>query len=962
MNIELKQFQEKALKELRQLCQMASFSYGQFGKSQIISFTAPTGAGKTIILSALLESIYYGDEYYPERPNAITIWLSDDPELNQQSKDKIEARADRFHFGQCVIISDPEFDQEVLDDGMIYFINTQKLSISSNLTKHSETRKNTIWETLENTITKKGDRLYFVIDEAHRGAKGSEAGKATTIMQKFIFGDPEVELSKMPIVLGMSATVKRFNQLVGNTDSTVHRYEVPINEVRKSGLLKDKITIAYPEEEISNKDMAVLQAATDEWIDKWNRWTQYCKEQHYRYVNPILLVQVENGHGNSISDTDIADCISKIEGRHGKHFKEGEVVHSFGSPKTAITVGSLRIPYLEPSKIAETDGVKIVFFKDALSTGWDCPRAETMMSFRKANDSTYIAQLLGRMIRTPLQMRVQVDETLNEVKLFLPHFNQHSVEDVVKKLKDIEGGDLPTEIESSGLSGSPTQTLSVRSNINLGANKATYTGISCKPQTNGSKGTNEEGDRAGENFGPSQSDQCQEGLFALGPSVPEVPSSNGSAIHPQSKQATEGDESFGISEYSNISNQDNTENSPSEEIKPSTFSSGDTPISTNTTIDRIAILNFINAQGYPTFSVRKTSVNNYLKSLFDLARLLSQSGINITAAKEVKQKVVHLIAQYIQTLKAQGKYENLVKRVMQFRLAQNSFDATGEHIDNNISQSLFSTTDSDIDRQYRVSEAKLGSEGIGPQYIKDYSDLEDELSAYIDVIIFASDPQQIEKLQNWAEVEFHNLKDAHRMNIVKAEQKVKEKFEKILKDGDAVSELIWNIPYDIVIPTDKDGELFADHLYVDGNGNAQFKLNNWERAVLTEERKNPDFVCWLRNVDRKPWALCIPYVLDNEDKPKYPDFIIVRKTIDGYVLDVLEPHGLQYTDNLALAKGLAKYSEKAPFFGRIQLIRVTDGPGDMKSLHRLDLTNSLLREKVLHVNNNEELNNVFNNL
>jgi len=37
----------------------------------------------------------------------------------------------------------------------------------------------------------------------------------------------------------------------------------------------------------------------------------------------------------------------------------------------------------------------VVFFKMNLSTGWDCPRAETMMSFRNASDYTHIAQLLG---------------------------------------------------------------------------------------------------------------------------------------------------------------------------------------------------------------------------------------------------------------------------------------------------------------------------------------------------------------------------------------------------------------------------------------------------------------------------------------------------------------------------------------------------------------------------------------
>lgn len=950
MNIELKQFQEKALTELRRLCQMASVNYVQFGQNQIISFTAPTGAGKTIILSALLESMYYGDANYPGNPNSITIWLSDDPELNSQSKDKIELRADRFQFGQCVIISDPEFDQDVLDDGKIYFINTQKLAKSSNLTKHSETRNNTIWETLQNTIRQKGNRLYFIIDEAHRGAKGSEAGKATTIMQKFILGDSEVGLSKMPIVLGMSATVSRFNQLVGNTDSTVHRYEVPASEVRRSGLLKDKITIAYPEEQIANKDMAVLQAATDEWIDKWNRWTQYCQEQHYRYVNPIMLVQVENGHGNSISNTDIADCIAKIEGRYGKHFKEGEIVHAFGSPKTPITVGTLRIPYCEPSKIAEKEGVKIVFFKDALSTGWDCPRAEAMMSFRRASDSTYIAQLLGRMIRTPLQMRVQVDETLNEVKLFLPHFNQDTVDEVIGKLKDIEGGELPTDVLASGLRSSHTQTLSVRPLQALGTSNASAVAT----QSNGWAATS-----GNENSNPVEPTNSR--------SV-QIPTAQQTAQESSSMQIPTVQSAPSTTQRQEVSSQGTAEATVNNEITAThgipvvdvpSVATQPSPVVPH--IDRTSILDFINAQGYPTYSVRRTSVNNYLRSLFDLARLLSQSGINMTAAKEAKQTAAQCIAEYIQKLKSEGKYANLVKKVMEFRLAQNSFNAMGERIDNYISQSLFSTTDSDIDRQFNVSESKLGSEGIGLQYVDDYSDPNDELAAYIDVIIFAGDAHQLEQLQEWAAIEFHGLKDRHRADILTADQRVKEKYDKIAKDGDPVSELIWNLPYDIVIPTDRDGELFPDHLYVDGNGYARFKLNTWEAAVLAEERQNPDFVCWLRNVDRRPWALCIPYVHDNDDKPKYPDFIIVRKTSNGYQLDVLEPHGPQYTDNLAIAKGLAEYARNAPQFGRIQLIRLTDGPGNSKTLHRLELTNSLLRTKVLHANTNEELNSIFNN-
>jgi hypothetical protein len=37
---------------------------------------------------------------------------------------------------------------------------------------------------------------------------------------------------------------------------------------------------------------------------------------------------------------------------------------------------------MDPSRIQEETGIRFVLFKMALTTGWDCPRAEVMMSFR----------------------------------------------------------------------------------------------------------------------------------------------------------------------------------------------------------------------------------------------------------------------------------------------------------------------------------------------------------------------------------------------------------------------------------------------------------------------------------------------------------------------------------------------------------------------------------------------------
>jgi hypothetical protein len=90
--------------------------------------------------------------------------------------------------------------------------------------------------------------------------------------------------------------------------------------------------------------------------------------------------------------------------------------------------------------------VRVLIAKDAISTGWDCPRAEVMVSFRAATDKTHITQLLGRMVRTPLARRIPGNERLNAVDCLLPFFNKKTVEAVADALMKgvTEGeGDIP---------------------------------------------------------------------------------------------------------------------------------------------------------------------------------------------------------------------------------------------------------------------------------------------------------------------------------------------------------------------------------------------------------------------------------------------------------------------------------------------------------------------------------------
>ena len=97
------------------------------------------------------------------------------------------------------------------------------------------------------------------------------------------------------------------------------------------------------------------------------------------------------------------------------------------------------MPYISPERVQDETWVRVLIAKDAISTGWDCPRAEVMVSFRPAKDQTHITQLLGRMVRTPLARRIPGNDRLNTVDCLLPMFDAKTVEAVVEAL--MQGGD-----------------------------------------------------------------------------------------------------------------------------------------------------------------------------------------------------------------------------------------------------------------------------------------------------------------------------------------------------------------------------------------------------------------------------------------------------------------------------------------------------------------------------------------
>ncbi len=445
MKVELKEFQSVAARAILDELEEARDSVSR-GKVQAVVLSAPTGSGKTITIASVIDQTFGGGDGVLVRPNTVFLWLSDSPELNTQSKNKLLNACDNLPFHEMVTIDSDSFDEERLYPGRVYFINTQLLGKDKLLTQEGD-RHFTFWQTVANTVAHAPQDFVLIIDEAHRGASANDRNR-TPIMQKFIKGSEADGLPPVPLVLGMSATPQRFTDLIGNTNRTHRPINITPEDVRSSGLLKDMIIVHNPRA-AAPSDLTMLEEGAKRWKQFTSLWGEYCqKENEKELVRPILVVQVEDGGEHTVTRSPLADVVRVIERQIGT-LAVNEIVHCFND-QNEIEAGGRIIRKLEASRIQESPDVKVVLFKTALSTGWDCPRAEIMMSFRRAQDPTSIAQLVGRMIRTPLARRIGTNEVLDTVELFLPHYSSAALESVLARLRSpAEEEGIPTRVETA---------------------------------------------------------------------------------------------------------------------------------------------------------------------------------------------------------------------------------------------------------------------------------------------------------------------------------------------------------------------------------------------------------------------------------------------------------------------------------------------------------------------------------
>lgn len=461
MRYELKDYQQEAVGDVLRNLAEAREDWHRKRRPVHFSLTATTGAGKTVMAAAAIEALFDGDDEFDFEadPGAVVLWFTDDPALNEQTRFRLLEAGDRIQRSRLKVIENT-FNEEKLSPGHVYFLNAQKLSKNGLLVRGADSgrlfepgsadeegrlfdsgaspdlRAFTIWDTIRNTVEDEHLTLYLILDEAHRGMRTrnqnereNERAEKQTIVRRLIngaHGSPAV-----PVVWGISATVKRFNDAMAEAEGRFAYPQVTVDpaRVQQSGLIKDDIRLEFPTE-IGLFDTVLLARAVRKVREATDLWRAYAATQEAAedLVVPLLVVQMPNTPSDELLSTALATIHDEWPDLPGE-----AIAHVFGD-HTALQIGESIVPYVSPEKVQDRTGIRVLLAKDAISTGWDCPRAEVLVSFRPHGDRNHITQLLGRMVRAPLARRVPGDDRLNSVECVLPHFNRSTATAVAEIL------------------------------------------------------------------------------------------------------------------------------------------------------------------------------------------------------------------------------------------------------------------------------------------------------------------------------------------------------------------------------------------------------------------------------------------------------------------------------------------------------------------------------------------------
>lgn len=379
--IELKNYQRTAVHELKErVVRLLNFG----GRRNKLVFKAPTGSGKTVMVSAMMDELQRELKESGECVTSRVAWVWIAPnKLHQQSY-----RSMRNFFSETRSLRPVMFDEcehlEGLRDGEVLFLNWESINKDNAVLIRDNEQNRTLYELLRRTRIEHNIPVVVIIDEEHMFG-GRNAVKSEKVLSN-INPDIELRVSATPITGGCDTVV-------------VQRQEVVDEEMIKKGVQLNPDIKSNREQ----SDLTINQRLLKRALQKRDELAERLKEYD---INPLLLVQLPNDTSESLSreESSIADEVKQYLATPGIDISEE-------NGGLAVWLSKEKSPNLT-NIVHNNDLTKVLLFKQAIALGWDCPRAAVLLIFRELKSMTFTTQTVGRILRMP-QQHFYNDDRLN---------------------------------------------------------------------------------------------------------------------------------------------------------------------------------------------------------------------------------------------------------------------------------------------------------------------------------------------------------------------------------------------------------------------------------------------------------------------------------------------------------------------------------------------------------------------
>lgn len=364
---QLKHYQENAVDEL---VLKSKLLLSKNVDKRTIVFQSPTGSGKTFMMSQYIAQLI--EELKDQ--DLCFLWLSPGKgSLHEQSYKSLKKEFVGF---PVAYLLEEEFvgSRRTIDKDEVVVGNWEKLSNKDSKTSEWKSKlmkdKETVnfRELIENTRNVR-TKIILIIDESHSRDK---AERAFELRDSIIKSDLTIEMSATPIL---------------HEGQYHEKVEVQPNDVIEEGMIKKEIIInedidKIDDDEITSQEL-VMEMAYRKRLELKKDYEKEGVE-----INPLVLVQIPN------SDTgdDKKDFIESFLSEKGITKDNGRL---------AVWLTDEKINQEAELITKNDDKAEFLIFKQAVDTGWDCPRAQILVKFRETHSLVFEIQTVGRILRMP---------------------------------------------------------------------------------------------------------------------------------------------------------------------------------------------------------------------------------------------------------------------------------------------------------------------------------------------------------------------------------------------------------------------------------------------------------------------------------------------------------------------------------------------------------------------------------